>query len=198
MIFQESALAHHYLDGLFGIEVGGSAHNPFGLDTINIDYTVDDTEHVKEQTKMCGMVLPVDIIASGDELPMKNNSVDFVISSHVLEHFPNPIKALIEWDRVVKSNGFIFMIVPHKNRTFDSQRKRTTYGHLLSDYRNNNTKVSGLNGHCHVWVTEDIVELCTKMIKWHGMNWVVEDIEDMDSKVGNGFTVVLRKVNRDS
>ena len=37
MKFRESAIAHKYLDGLKGIEIGGSAHNPFGLDTINVD-----------------------------------------------------------------------------------------------------------------------------------------------------------------
>jgi hypothetical protein len=33
MKFMESKLAHQYLDGLKGIEIGGSAHNSFGLDT---------------------------------------------------------------------------------------------------------------------------------------------------------------------
>lgn len=37
MKFPESALAHKYLDGLKGIEIGGAAHNSFGLDTINVD-----------------------------------------------------------------------------------------------------------------------------------------------------------------
>ena len=36
---KESALAHEYLDGLSGIEIGGSSHNSFGLDTKNVDYT---------------------------------------------------------------------------------------------------------------------------------------------------------------
>jgi hypothetical protein len=37
MKFSESDIAHQYLDGLKGIEIGGAAHNPFGLDTINVD-----------------------------------------------------------------------------------------------------------------------------------------------------------------
>ena len=31
MKFKESKLAHKHLDGKWGIEVGQSAHNPFGL-----------------------------------------------------------------------------------------------------------------------------------------------------------------------
>ena len=37
IIFPESKLAHKYLDNLIGIEIGGSAHNSFGLNTINVD-----------------------------------------------------------------------------------------------------------------------------------------------------------------
>ena len=35
--FQESQLAHQLLDGLTGLEIGGAAHNAFGLDTMNVD-----------------------------------------------------------------------------------------------------------------------------------------------------------------
>jgi len=41
-------------------------------------------------------------IALGDELPFKDSSLDYVLSSHVIEHFFNPIKALLEWNRVIK------------------------------------------------------------------------------------------------
>ena len=33
-MYPESNLAHKYLDGLEGIEIGWSAHNPFGRKTI--------------------------------------------------------------------------------------------------------------------------------------------------------------------
>ena len=36
---RESALAHKDLDGLRAVEIGGSIHNPFGLNTLNDDYT---------------------------------------------------------------------------------------------------------------------------------------------------------------
>jgi SAM-dependent methyltransferase len=110
--FPESRLAHKYLDGLSGIEIGGSAHNPFGLKTRNIDYT-DSMETVfkREEQRLCGEAMPVDIIAGGDELPLPDESEDFVISSHVLEHFPDPIKALKEWLRVVRKGGYILVLL---------------------------------------------------------------------------------------
>jgi ubiquinone/menaquinone biosynthesis C-methylase UbiE len=58
----------------------------------------------------------VDIVSPGDQLPLDDNSVDFVISSHVIEHFPDPIKALKEWYRVVKPGGYLYIIAPRRIR----------------------------------------------------------------------------------
>ena len=76
----------------------------------------------QEEIKLCGEALPVDIVSPGDQLPLEDNSVDFVVSSHVIEHFPDPIKALSEWYRVVKPGGYLYIIAPHKERTFDNER----------------------------------------------------------------------------
>src|ERR1700722_14924094 len=119
MIFRESKLAHQYLDGLAGLEIGGAAHNPFGLETKNVDYVASlDTVYKKAEIEYCGEALKVDIIASGDELPVPDESQDFVVSAHVIEHFFDPIKAIKEWLRVVRPGGYIFIVAPHKERTF--------------------------------------------------------------------------------
>src|ERR1700761_1923497 len=131
MKFQHSALAHRLLDGLEGIEIGGSAHNPFGLKTRNVDRFPADSVFKDEERQQCGETLPIDIMAPGDDLPLADHSVDFVISSHVMEHFPDPIKALKEWHRVVRPGGYIYVIAPHKERIFDKDRPRTTLAELI-------------------------------------------------------------------
>jgi len=124
--FRESALAHAYCHGK-GLEIGGAAHNPFGLDTLNVDMSDRlDTEFKLEEIKICGTALPVDVVAPGDDIPLPDESQDFVVSSHVLEHFPDPVKALLEWDRLLKPGGIIFAIIPHNERTMDSDQPRTT------------------------------------------------------------------------
>ncbi len=195
-IFSESALAHKYCVGN-GLEIGGSAHNPFGLNTLNVDL-VDSIESSFKQgeIKQCGKVLAVDIVASGDKIPLPDASQDFIVSSHVLEHFINPIKALVEWDRLLKPGGIIFMIVPHKERTFDKDRERTTLQHLIDDYQNGTTIMDdSVNGHEHVWITDDIVQLIYWMIGNLGMKWFIEEVQDIDDKVENGFTIIIRKKN---
>jgi len=184
--FPESKLAHKYLDGLKGLEIGGSAHNPFGLDTKNVDY-IEENQYKRLEKKFVGKVLPVDIIAQGDNIPLPDESQDFVISAHVIEHFPDPIKALKEWYRLIRPGGYIFMIVPNKEKTFDRDEPRTTLQELIDRHDGKIIPKPNKNDHYSVWITEDMVEL----IQYLGWNLVVT--QDVDDKVGNGFTIIIKK-----
>jgi flagellar assembly factor FliW/SAM-dependent methyltransferase len=187
--FPESKLAHKYLDSLKGLEIGGSAHNPFGLQTRNVDYCADPATVFKlEEIRICGEALKVDVVAPGDELPLPDDSEDFVISSPVIEHFFDPIKAIKEWLRVVRPGGHVFIIAPHKERTFDKNRPRTSLQELL-DRHSGWIPRPAVDSHAHysVWITEDLLELCRHL------QWNVVEFHDADDKVGNGFTVIIRK-----
>lgn len=186
--FRESALAHRFLDGLRGLEIGGSAHNAFNLKTLNVDYTDDYTTCFKqEEARLCGSYMKVDIVAAGDDLPFKDNTVDFVINSHVIEHFYDPVHAIEEWLRVVKPGGYVFIIAPHKERTFDRDRPRTTLAEIIE--RHHNPIDPALDDHHHwsVWITQDFLDMCN-YYGWNVVAW-----QDVDDKVGNGFTVVIKK-----
>ena len=56
----------------------------------------------------------VDIIANGDNLPFEDESLDYVFSSHTLEHIENTENVLKEWLRAVKKGGFIILVMPDK------------------------------------------------------------------------------------
>jgi len=188
--FKESALAHQLLDGLRGLEIGGSAHNPFGLRTLNVDWIDDPFNPFKqEEIALCGRYLPVDIVAPGDDLPFKDNSIDFVISSHVIEHFYDPIKTIQEWLRVVRPGGYVYMIVPHKERTFDSIHPRTVLAELIQRHEQPNPPIPDHHGHYSIWITEDFIDLCRYY------SWPICAIQDVDDKVGNGFTIVIQKLS---
>ncbi len=62
-------------------------------------------------------------------------SYDFLLSSNCLEHVANPLKALGEWRRVLKSRGAIILVLPNKKSNFDHRRPVTTFQHLLDDYQ---------------------------------------------------------------
>lgn len=185
---RESPLAHKILDGLSGVEIGASAQNPFGLKTRNIDYSDDYTTVFKlEELSSTGTYAKVDLVAAGDALPLENDSVDFVISSHVIEHFYDPIRAVKEWLRVVRPGGYVYIIAPHKERTFDKPRPRTPLEELIDRHEHPNPPVPDHHGHYSVWITEDFLELSDHF------NWKVIAWQDVDDKVGNGFTIVIQK-----
>jgi SAM-dependent methyltransferase len=62
-----------------------------------------------------------------------NSGYDFVLSSHTLEHTANPLRALQEWIRVVRCDGLLVLILPHRDGTFDHRRPVTPLSHLVED-----------------------------------------------------------------
>ena len=180
---KESALAHKYLDGLKGIEVGGASHNSFGLDTINVDITNNSLSTLRS-VEYGFDPMPVDVIAPGDDLPFDDKSYDFVISSHVIEHFYDPIAALLEWQRVARK--YIFIICPHKERMFDRDKERTTLFELTK--RHSNPIVQKEFSHQAYYTTESFVFLCQLVFR----DSQIVEVQDVDDKVGNGFTVVIK------
>ena len=49
----------------------------------------------------------------GKDLPFKDKEFDFVIASHVIEHVENPDHALLEFKRIIKNKGKIFLFIPN-------------------------------------------------------------------------------------
>lgn len=205
MKFKDSALAHKYLDNLKGIEIGGSAHNSFNLpNCLNVDYTDDmDTIFKQGEFQLCGEKMKVDVIANGDDLPFKDETQDFVLSSHVIEHFFDPIKAIKEWLRVTKKGGYIFIIAPKQDSLPGETRPCTKVEELIARHTGKMTKeevdmsgyqtstVTGLplneHGHWSVWNLEDFLPIC------ESYGWNVVEALEKDDKVGNGFCVVIKK-----
>lgn len=97
-------------------DVGDNHGNSFRFDKAK----QDGHQHIGEATSL-------DAIAS--------NSYDFVLSSHMLEHTANPIQALTEWMRLLRSNGTLVLILPNKKYTFDHRRPVTSLDHLIADFK---------------------------------------------------------------
>ncbi len=76
------------------------------------------------------------ICEASDLKPVKDSSYDCVLASHCLEHVANPFRALGEWRRVLKNNGVLLLLLPHRDGTFDWRRPSTTIAHMIEDYAN--------------------------------------------------------------
>jgi SAM-dependent methyltransferase len=74
-------------------------------------------------------------LAEGADLrAIPSGKYDFVLSSHMLEHTANPLRALEEWRRVLQPGGAVILVVPARDATFDHQRPITTLAHLVEDF----------------------------------------------------------------
>ena len=134
-------------EGQVGIEIGGPSalFNLKGaipiylyankVDGVNFsDATIWEGQIVKGDYHYSKNKIGKQYIAEGVDLSfIQNKQYDFMLSCHSLEHIANPLKALLEWNRVVKLGGRIALVLPDKNFTFDVNRPITTFEHLLSD-----------------------------------------------------------------
>jgi SAM-dependent methyltransferase len=179
---RDSALAHRWLDGLSGVEIGGAAHNAFHLDTVNVDRSRDmDTVYKREELECAGVAMAVDVVAEGDDLPFPDSAFDFVLASHVLEHLADPIRALEEWERVARR--YVFVVLPHRDRTFDRDRPVSPVEELVQ--RHADGLRSSEDRHWTVWTGESFLALCERL------GLPVLEYQDPDDKQGNGFAAVL-------
>jgi SAM-dependent methyltransferase len=77
----------------------------------------DPLAQYQELFPLCGSVLSWDM-QDGDAQYLQtiaDDSMDFIHSSHCLEHMENPIVALINWIRVVKPGGYLVITVPDED-----------------------------------------------------------------------------------
>lgn len=119
-------LVKHYCAGI-GCEIGPGANpqtNP------NTTYYVDRYRTYND------LVIESDLVANASALPFASASLDYLVSSHVLEHCPDALATLEEWLRALKPGGRMVLRLPHGLRTFDRGRALTTLDHHISDYGN--------------------------------------------------------------
>jgi hypothetical protein len=77
----------------------------------------------------------------------------------------------------------VFLVLPHRDRTFDRDRPLTPAAELLERHRTGFD--SDEDRHWSVWTCESFLELCA------AAELPVLDSRDPDDKTGNGFMVVL-------
>lgn len=79
--------------------------NKKGLKLYGIDLSDKMIEKAKEKLQNHANLT----IGDSENLPYKDNKFDIIICNDSFHHYPNPIKALKEMNRVLKNNGKIIM-----------------------------------------------------------------------------------------
>jgi SAM-dependent methyltransferase len=79
----------------------------------------------------------IDIVSDITSIPESDSTFDVILCSEVLEHIPNPVKALEEFHRLLKVNGQLILTAPFCSLThfapyhFSSGFNRYFYTHHL-------------------------------------------------------------------
>lgn len=106
----------------------------------------------------------VDVISDGNKLPMfSDKSMDFVFSSHFLEHVVDTKACLQEWWRVLKPGGNLILYLPHKN----------FYPNIGQEGSNRD--------HKHDFLPTDIIAIMKEVGSW-------ELLENEDRDKGNEYS----------
>lgn len=92
------------------------------------------------------------IVDDGEVLSsIPDNSIDFVIACHVLEHTQDPLSALQTWLSKIRPGGVLFLAIPDRRHSFDRDRPLTSFEHLVADYKLGPAQSE--DDHLHEWVT---------------------------------------------
>jgi len=134
-----------------GLEIG-PCHRPAApkRDGFNVEIVDHLTrEQLLEKHKNSNLTLDqveeVDHIWSGQpysELTGKTKHYDWIIASHVIEHTPDLIGFLLDFDSVLKDDGVISLAIPDKRYCFDYYRPITGISKVIDHHLQGNKKNS--------------------------------------------------------
>jgi len=124
-----------------GVEIG-PGHVPFPVpETVTVSYVdrwepTENSALFPELGESPGFPKP-DIVSNLDvDLlgALADESQDFVIASHIIEHLANPLAMLVDIHRVLRAGGLLILVVPDRHVTFDRSRQPTPLVHLIDEY----------------------------------------------------------------
>ncbi len=82
-----------------------------GASIIGADFSPQAVKITKNRVEKSGYK-PISLNADACDLPLANDSIDFVISCETIEHTPKPQQALAEFYRVLKPSGRLILTFP--------------------------------------------------------------------------------------
>lgn len=142
-------LLARFLSGC-GVELGPGYHPmpvPFpGVTVRYVDRWQPEENHALFTNLEAGATFPrPDIVANLDVdrlSALDDQSQDFVIASHVLEHLAEPLTQIAEIHRVLKPGAVVLVFLPDRRYTFDRKRSATPLEHLVEEHQDRVTVVS--------------------------------------------------------
>lgn len=164
---------------------------------------------------------PVTVIGDAENLSeFADDSADFLIANHLLEHLENPIRALAEFHRVLRPGGVLYLALPDGRLTFDHDRQLTTVEHIFDEYRHGTLEQRwihyldwatfvdkdpdpeararelmgmGYSIHFHVWVPQTFLEFLIAAFREAALQFEIAAFAPPETPEDNEFILILLK-----
>ena len=129
-------IAQRYIKGN-GIEFGALHAGLSVPPGVRVKYAdCEPVEKLSISYATVGSIRAPDIVTDmHSNVGIDDQSQDFIIANHVLEHLEDPLRALGSIGRVLRPGGVAFIALPDKRFTFDVDREITLLSHLIRDYQ---------------------------------------------------------------
>lgn len=162
-------------------------------------------------------IVAPDLVTDGETLAgVEDESADFLVANHFLEHTEDPIGTLASHLRVLRPGGVAFYAVPDKRHTFDVRRPVTPVEHVARDHREGpegsraahyeewarlvadapvpvaeaqRLQGAGASIHFHVWTPDAFADLLVHCHGEAGLPLAIEVIQPVQRE----FIVIVRK-----
>lgn len=152
MLQRRRVLSGKYLTGQ-GIEIG-ALHYPLEVsEKVSVRYvdrlSNEELRPLYPELRAFPLV-SVDIIDDGEKLSrFEDESLDFIIANHMLEHCENPLGTIRNHLRKIRRSGILYYAIPDQRYGFDLKRPLTPFTHLVQDDRQG--PESSRQSHFHEW-----------------------------------------------
>jgi predicted SAM-dependent methyltransferase len=139
-------ILHFYKVGFRSLEIGALDHpiisskdkNNYFADHFLYNDLIKKYKKRRLSTKLnYQKFAPVDMKLDSILNTKKKYNFDYVVASHFLEHYPNPIHFLRKISHHIKLNGYLALALPDKRFTFDKNFDSTTYLDWIDWYFSN-------------------------------------------------------------
>jgi len=116
-----------------------------------------------------------DVVGSATDIPLGDASFDTVVSTEVLEHVPDPLKALREMYRVLKPGGYLILSTPMywPRHEVPYDYFRYPYDGLLHLIKTSGFELTRLYNRGRSYAFIGVVIQGTQPISWKSVPWLI-------------------------
>lgn len=137
LLLRRAFITNMYITGE-GIEVGAlqlPVSIPEGAKVKYVDRLSVEQLRIQYPELNNDILVEPDVIDDGEKLTtFEDETLDFVIACHYIEHAQDPIGTIQNMLRVLKKDGILFLAIPDMEFTRDKNRPITNFEHLLRDH----------------------------------------------------------------